>query len=99
MFEGTIDGVDGKDGVFTDVGVAVFQAGAAEWDEKFKKFGVPGFFGGSASLRLRPGYIHQGVAGGDREYTGKDEVGTELTRSFRIGCYKYDQPNKVHLNK
>jgi hypothetical protein len=34
MFEGTIDGVDGEDGVVTDVGMVAFQAGAAYGDQR-----------------------------------------------------------------
>jgi hypothetical protein len=40
MFEGTIDGVDGEDGVFADVGMPVFQAGAACGNQRFEEFGV-----------------------------------------------------------
>jgi hypothetical protein len=38
MFEGMIDGVDGEDGVFADVGMAVFQAGAACRNQRFEEF-------------------------------------------------------------
>src|ERR1700685_4272135 len=44
VFEFAVDSVYCKDGVFADVGVAVFEAGATEWDEGFEKFGVPGDF-------------------------------------------------------
>lgn len=32
------------DGDFADVGVAVFEAAAADWDERLEEFGVLGYF-------------------------------------------------------
>lgn len=37
-----VDGVDGKDGVFADVGVTVLEAGATDWDERLEEFDVLG---------------------------------------------------------
>jgi hypothetical protein len=39
-----VDGVDGENGVLTNVGVSVFKAGSAGWDEGFEEFGVLGYF-------------------------------------------------------
>jgi hypothetical protein len=44
VFKFTIDGVYCEDGVFADIRVTVFEAGAADWDERFEEFGVFGYF-------------------------------------------------------
>lgn len=40
MLEFAVDCVDREDGVFADVGVAVFEAGTADWDKWLEEFGV-----------------------------------------------------------
>jgi hypothetical protein len=39
MFEGTINRVDGEDGVVMDVGMAAFQAGVCG-DQRFEEFSI-----------------------------------------------------------
>jgi hypothetical protein len=40
----TVYRVDGENGVFADVGVTVFKAGTAGWDQRFEKLGILGDF-------------------------------------------------------
>ena len=42
VLELAVDGVDREDGVLADVGVSMFEAGAADWDEGFEDFDVFG---------------------------------------------------------
>jgi hypothetical protein len=44
VLELAVDGIDGKDSVLADVGVAVFKARATCRYERFKKFGILGNF-------------------------------------------------------
>jgi hypothetical protein len=44
VLELVVDGVYREDGVFSDVGVAVFEAAAADWDEWLEGFSVTGYF-------------------------------------------------------
>jgi hypothetical protein len=61
IFELAVDGVYRDDGIFADVGVTMFQAGAADRDQRFKEFRVVGnFFWQQQRLRE---YIRLNVAG------------------------------------
>ena len=40
VLEFAVDCVDREDGVFADVGVAVFEAGTADWDKWLEEFSV-----------------------------------------------------------
>jgi hypothetical protein len=58
VFEYAVDGICREDGVVVDVGVTVFQAGAADRDRRFKESGI---FIGNGGLCC--GYIHLDAAG------------------------------------
>ena len=40
IFEFAVDGVYREDGVFADVGMTMFQAGAADRDQRFEEFSI-----------------------------------------------------------
>jgi hypothetical protein len=44
IFEFSINGVDGENGIFANVGVTMLKTGTAGWDKRFEQFGVLGNF-------------------------------------------------------
>jgi len=84
IFEFAVDGVYCDDGMFADVGVTMFRAGAGNRDQRLEEFHVFGYlFGGNGGLHRE--YIRLNVPGDNHhEVRGKRiQFHIVLTISFR----------------